>query len=370
MDQRRGGPASTLWEIVPALQRLGHHVEVCSLDAHSEGEFPAPLHVLGYGVEGFSFSWPLFVWLQEHARRFDHIVVRGIWQWHGLAVGYVARRNAIPYSVFVHGMLDPWFKRQYPLKHLKKQIYWLLFEYWVLRFARYVFFTSEPERHAAESTFFPYRCNATVIQYGTTGFSGDREQVANAFYSEVPSLRENPYLLYLGRLHPKKGIDMLLRVMNAAVPQSYHLVIAGPEEDREYVRSLKQLVCDGDLQGRVHFVGMIAGQVKWGCIVNAEALILPSHQENFGVVVAEALSCGIPVLLSSKVNIAPEIEATGAGLVGEDTEFGVAEVLSAWHALSSEQRDAMGKAGRALFEKEFSIDAAATALVNHLVDLK
>ena len=154
------------------------------------------------------------------------MVVHGLWQFHGLCAMRVSSKIGVPYFVFPHGMLDPWFKKSYPIKHLKKQLYWVLAERKVLEGAKAVVFTSENESRLAKVTFRPeahYR--PRILPLGVSGARGCRT-CARHFY-EFPHLRGRRFLLFLGRLHPKKGCDLLVRAM-ARIQPPIDLVLAGP----------------------------------------------------------------------------------------------------------------------------------------------
>ena len=115
-------------------------------------------------------------------------------------------------------------------------------------------------------------------------------------------------------------------------------------------------------RGRVHWPGMIGGDVKWGALRACDALVLPSHQENFGVSVAEALCAGRPVLLSYQVNIWPEIENDGVGLAGEDTLDGTVRLLQRWFGLPAAEQAAMAARAQPCFAARFSMEKTAAAL--------
>ena len=118
------------------LANRGHRVEVVSLDAPDDpwiGEFPVRVHALGRGRGGYGYTPRLIPWLKEHRREYDAIIVHGVWQYNSFGVWRALHETMTPYFVFPHGMLDPWFKRRYPLKHLKKLLYWPWAEYRVLR---------------------------------------------------------------------------------------------------------------------------------------------------------------------------------------------------------------------------------------------
>ena len=114
-------------------------------------------------------------------------------------------------------MLDPWFKRTYPLKHLKKLLYWPWGEYRVLRDAAAVLFTSEAERHLARESFSPYRCHEEVVNYGTAAPTLDLEAAREHFLARFPHLRDKRILLFLGRLAEKKGCDLLIEPSRRSV---------------------------------------------------------------------------------------------------------------------------------------------------------
>ena len=141
------------------------------------------------------------------------------------------------------------------------------------------------------------------------------------------------------------------------------MVIAGPFEDAGYAETLQRLatsICPPDT---VFWPGMLSGDVKWGAMRACRAFCLTSHQENFGIAVAEALACGRPVLISHQVNIWREVIDDGAGLAADATEAGARELLSAWAALSSEQRLKMSRDARSCFEHRYEITRAAQSLV-------
>jgi glycosyltransferase involved in cell wall biosynthesis len=363
LNPERGGPAEGVRQLAAAAIRLKHQVEVVTLDGPASGwerEYPCPVHCVGPGHFKYGYARRFAPWLQQNLMRFDAVVVNGIWQYHSLASWRVLRHSPVPYYVFTHGMLDPWFKRQYPLKHLKKLLYWPWAEYRVLRDARGVLFTSEEEMLLARRSFARYRAREFVVNYGTPGLSGDPCAQRELFLQRFPQLRGKRSLLFLGRIHPKKGCDLLIEASAPLLREdpALHLVIAGPDQSGMQ-RQLTQLAEHLGVRHSVSWTGMLRDDLKAGAFHAAEAFVLPSHQENFGIAVAEALSCQLPVLISNKVNIWREIAADQAGLVAEDTLQGTRGLLQKWLTLSREERQTMaGNAGRC-FRQRFHIDAAA-----------
>ena len=147
------------------------------------------------------------------------------------------------------------------------------------------------------------------------------------------------------------------------------LVIAGPCLDDRYLATLKTLAQAEGVEPKVHWPGMLTGDAKWGALADAEAFVLPSYQENFGIAVVEALACGTPVLISDRVNIWSELDADKVALIEPPTQDGITRLLERWLLLSADVRSKMGEAARASFEKRFEIGFAAQHLTEQLATL-
>ena len=372
LSPERGGPPESVRQIVKAHIAVGTNVEVVCLDHPDEDflrEISCPVHALGESFLGrYAFSPQVWRWLNENLYRFDGIVMHGIWSFPNIALRVAARRARKSYGVFVHGALDPWFNRKYPLKYLKKLMYWP-WQYLVLHSASAVFFTSELERDLASTSFWPNVWNSIVIPYGVSdpeGNGSDPRSQTEAFYRLFPRLRGRRYLLFLGRLHEKKGCDLLVEAFaqTVTVVPDLDLLMAGPDPDGMQAKLASRTSRLG-VSGRVHWTGMIGGDIKWGALRTCEAFVLPSHQENFGISVVEALAVGRPVLISNQVNIWHEIETDGVGLIGEDTLEGTANLLRRWFETPPVEREAMAGRARPCFLNRFTMNRAAAAIRDH-----
>ncbi len=360
-----GGPAQLVRCIVGAGPRLGWEGEVACLDEPRQAflqEIPFRVHALGENRSTYGYSKHWVPWLHKNMDRFDGVVIHGIWQYQSWGT-WRAIHGRKPYVLFPHGMLDPWFKRRYPLKHIKKWIYWNLAEYRVLRDASFILFTCETEQRLAPESFRMPPWNAAVVPYGAELPTGDPQRQLEAFYAACPGARGRRFFLHLGRIHPKKGCDLLIDAFAtiAARFPDIDLVMAGPDAGMR--AGLEARVAAAKLSSRVHWPGLITGEANWGAFHASEAFILPSHQENFGIAVAEALGCSKPVLISDQVNIWPEIHADGAGLVAPDTLDGAKNLLERWLALDAKQREEMGQRARACFETRYNLDQNVGELV-------
>jgi glycosyltransferase involved in cell wall biosynthesis len=370
LDPAAGGPPEGIRQFVLAQNRIGQRIEIATLDPPGSpwfSRYEAPVHALGPALLRYGYSPRLRPWLRANARGFDAVIVNGLWQYQGFAAWRELRGGEIPYYVFTHGMLDPWFKRRYPLKHLKKWLYWPWAEYRVLRDARAVLFTCEDERRLASQSFWLYRAHERVVGYGIAPPRGEPEAERQAFLARFPELAGRRLVLYLGRVHPKKGADLLIDAFAAVASQdaSLDLVMAGPG-DPGWMEELRLRAEGHGLGRRVVWTGMLSGELKWGAFRCAEAFVLPSHQENFGIAVVEAMACGVPVLISKQVNIWREIDAAAAGFAADDDAQGTRSLFERWLGLEPEARTAMGRRAVACFRSHFDISSATKRLLEIL----
>lgn len=359
-----GGPPDSVRMFCAAHKRAGNEVEVATTDLPTDDFARIPgveVHALG----PTSLSWlnyhytpKLEPWLNANIHRFDGVIVNGIWQYHAVAVRKAVHGKK-PYVVFSHGMLDPYFKSRYPLKHLKKLAYWLLFEAKNLNMADAVLFTSEEEKRIAGEGF-PFRdFRRVVIPYGTMGPpEGDPQQMKREFQGAFPEIQGHPYMVYLSRIHPKKGCDLLFEAFARTAPPEMHLVMAGHDETN-WRPELDALAARLGVSDRIHWTGSIRGNMKWGALYCAEAFILPSHQENFGIAVADALAAGLIPLVSDKVNIAPDIASDNACLMEPDTLEGTIRLIERFNAMSAEERGAMQARGVECYQRRYALTHSA-----------
>ncbi|MGI4758540.1 MAG: glycosyltransferase [Janthinobacterium lividum] len=360
LDPAAGGPAEGV-RLLLSQTDSGCTGEVVTLDAPDAAclqDLRFPAHGLGPIRSVYGYHARLYPWLRANRDRFDGFLLNGMWQYCGLATMLAAGRHT-PYMVFAHGMLDPYFKRRFPMKHLKKVLYWYPVEYWVLRRAHRVLFTTDTERELAEQSFALFRWKPAIVPYGVQVPDLPPTEMMAAFHSTATGLRGKRFLLFLGRIDPKKGCDMLVQAFcdAAAADPALHLVMAGPDRDG-WSQELQHIADRAGCADRVHWPGMLRGPAKWGAFLASEAFVLPSHQENFGIAVAEALSCGRPVLLSDQVNLAATIREDGCTVIEPDTLDGTRRLLEGWIGLSPAERDTMKGMALLCSRRRFDLGAS------------
>lgn len=393
LNPEHGGPMQGLRNYLPEIYKMGYRNEVVCLDdpkADFIGKDSFITHALGPNRRPWAYTENLLPWLKQELPRFQAVIIHGLWLYHGYAVfnaiKWLHKQGAemIP-KVFImpHGMLDPYFQLapERRLKAIRNRIYWKLIEKKIINNATGMLFTCEEELRLARQTFPTYQPRKEInIGYGIAQPPAFDQQMAEAFRQRCPpSVIDKPFLLFLSRIHSKKGIDLLIKAY-ASVLQDVHakgihaqrppiLLIAGPGMDTEYGQSLKDLVKELKLDDTVFFPGMLRDAAKWGAFYACDAFVLPSHQENFGIAVAEALACHKPVLISNQVNIWREIKQAGAGFVAENTLVGTTSLLRNWTELTDEKKQKVSIAARSCFEKNFDVETAAKRMMQQIIKI-
>ncbi len=382
VDPEGGGPIEGIMTSAGILREQGCDREILSLDSPSDPwvkSCPLPVYAMGVRHKAYPalrrwIPWlrygytPHFVpWLRANARRYDAIIVNGLWNYSSFGAWRALRGTDTRYFVYPHGMLDPYFNRVQPFKRFAKQFLWWFSEGPLLAHAARVMFVTEEERQLARHSFWPYRAKGRVVPYGIVDVIGDPKAQEAAFRAAFPRLAQRNFVLFLSRIHPKKGCDLLIEAFAkiAARDPNLDLVMAGPDSVG-WVRKLQDLAAARGVADRIHWPGMLKGDLKWGAFHAAAAFVLPSHQENFGIVVAEAMACGKPVLTTSKVNTWREVRDSGAGLVEADDLEGVVQLLEQFVALSAEEKQTIGARARKGFIEKFDLGALAPQLIEVL----
>ena len=374
VNPKHGGPIEGIKQQAYQHSLYGHTTEIACLDSPTStflGHTGTKVHPLRLNSFDDFFPRSLYKWLKANHYYYDAIIINGIWGFHLFTCWLALHNTNSPYFVFSHGMLDPWFNKTFPLKRIKKWLVWPWAIYPGLRDADAVFFTCEQEKLLARKSFWLYDCNEVVINYGTAGVPNPYADYSISFFQAHPQLINKEIILFLGRVHPKKGPDLLLCALDLLQkegcwnPNNMRLVLAGPN-DSYYAKKLALLAERLGISESIYWTGMITGDQKWGAFQSADAFVLPSHQENFGISVVEALSCSIPVLISSSVNISPEIEKDGAGLVDQDTVDGTAQLLRRWLTLNAGEKAEMGRKARHTFEQRFHITGTSRSITKNI----
>jgi glycosyltransferase involved in cell wall biosynthesis len=391
MHPNSGGTSQGIRNIVPELEKMGVYNEVVCLDAPNAAYLqkdPFKIIALGPASGPWQYSQKLVPWLIDNIGRFDVIIVNALWLYHGYAFIKAFKRykkkavhsdRPLPrFYVMPHGMLDPYFQRSPDrrIKAIRNWLYWKLIESNMINTADGLLFTCKKELELARESFRPYHPSKEMnIGYGVEAPPPFEARMKTAFHNKCSELKGEPFILFLSRIHEKKGIDQLIEAYANVMLETEQgklskggggylslpkLVIAGPGLDTPYGHKIQGMATSSEsLRESIFFPGMLSGDAKWGAFYTTDAFILPSHQENFGIAVVEALACGSPVLISNQVNIWPEIFEAGGGLVEDDTIEGIKKLLISWMQMDDEKKEIMGMKALQSFKEYFSIYQAA-----------
>lgn len=243
----------------------------------------------------FKYSRQLAVWLKANVKQFDVVHIHAVFNHASVVAAAACRRARVPYVVRPLGTLDPWSMKQKPLR---KRVFWRLAGKRMLESSAAVHYTAVAEKHATEESLALN--HGRVIPLGVE-VNGSRS----------PVVAEYPYVLSLSRLHPKKGLDLLIDAFRSRREDEWRLVIAG-DGPADYVASLKQRAGGSE---KIVFTGWVEGEQKETLLRGASVLALTSRQENFAFSAIEAMACAVPVLLSPEVNLAADVRDAGAGWI-------------------------------------------------------
>lgn len=321
MHASAGGPPVVVENFIAEATRLGHCSEIVSTLDYCKGdqgilqerlEQLAPTTLLT-GLE----TIPLIgrsgsAKIDAHVRRADIVHVHTLWSPLNVSARCACLRHDRPYVLMPHGMLDPY---SLSVKALKKAIYLQFLESRNIARARLMIYTTSEEERLAALAGLPLPPGA-LVPLGARASSASTDDLRSQFLARFPQAEGKRRLLFLGRLHPKKGIDRILNALQAvrrSIPDVL-LIVAGDGE-AQYTQDIRQLISSLALDDHVLFVGHLDGELKWASFAAAELFLLPSRQENFAITVAEAMQMGVPVVITDKVNTWPYVEEAGAGLV-------------------------------------------------------
>ncbi len=353
-DPLIGGPTQAVENMARALIARGISVDVAAtVPLKDEKANPTGRSsLLKNGARFFYFprqlgtvwclSVPLWRWIRARITDYDAVHIHGVFTFPVLMAARAARRSGVPYVIRPAGTLDIYPMTQ---KAWRKKLYYRFFLKSTLARANAIHATSASERNQLALLGLAGAC--TVIPLAV-----DLPVLNRAECQSERILR----LLFLSRIHPKKGLPILLRALAVLRDREIEasLTIAG-QGSKAYQKELKRLIDALGLHSTVEFVGFVTGKEKSRLLALADLFVLPSYQENFGIAVAEAMAAGLPVVISDQVALAEEIIRGGAGVVVPvDQPEALADAIGGF--TKPGYRFRMGRRARQLVERHFASD--------------
>jgi len=376
LSRSSGGIASVVVGLANAQKSLGHEVAICTTDRDYPPASCLSVEVLsrdlmkGVVLETFSvehpailFSHSMRLWLRANMDEYDLVHVHGLYRFPVTYAATLARKRSVPYVVTPHGSLDPYVYRQSSKSVFLKRLYEKFFDWPNLNDKGAIHYTSADEQQL--SSFFDFSAPSFVVPNGLA-WSEYEHLPARGGLRKRFAADDSPIVLFLGRINFKKGLDILIPAMVDVLEMipSARLWLVGPEADDDYGQKVRGWVRDYGIQGNVDWIGSLYGRDVVQAYVDSDVFVLPSYTENFGMTVAEAMASGVPVVISNKVNIHAEVEASGSGIV---TNCDSTEVGQALMALLQDpgRRAVMGRSGRSYVHKHWTWDSVSRSMISN-----
>ena len=364
---KNGGPAKTILDQNVYFSKVKkYRAEIISLDRkHNLPKYFHNLNNISYfprnsffskfkllGINRYPIQLNFLNWLIKNKNNYDVFILHGIWDFKNLIARLFIKNK---YYVFLHGTLNPYERKSF-FKYLKKKIYWFLIEKKNLLNAKAVLFTSKEEKKLSNNTFINTDdLNKLTVDYGIILEKYNESACSNKLFKTYPFLKNKKYYLFMGRVDPKKGCDILLQSIYLLGNKfKSNLVFAG-DYNNSTGEELKRLVTKLDLQEKVFFLGHVADDIKSGVLTNSKAMLLCSHDENFGISLVESLGYGKPVLTTYKVNTYKKILAYKAGYIANDNAKSFCRIINKFENLNLKQKRLMSKNARNCFNENFNL---------------
>ncbi|WP_016953235.1 hormogonium polysaccharide biosynthesis glycosyltransferase HpsP [Anabaena sp. PCC 7108] len=366
-----GGPSQMVLGLAPALAASGEEVTIITTDSNGDsGQKPLdvplnrPIKQDGYEIiyfrcapfRRYKFSLDLLKWLISHANEFDIAHIHALFSPVSSASAVICRQQKLPYILRPLGTLDPSDLRK---KKLLKQLYVELIERRNLAGAAAVHFTSEQE--AKISARFGVKTQDLVIPLGVIPPQINPDEG----WSKLGIPSDKPVVLFMSRIDPKKGLDLLLPALEKLLNDGlqFHFVLAGTNpQDPNYEAKIQSQIENSPLNLHTTITGFVTGKVKTKLLKAADLFVLPSYYENFGIAVAEAMVAGTPVVISDQVHIYQQVVDSESGWVGKTDVESLVELLKA-ALLNPQECQRRGVNAQKYALENFSWDAIAQQMI-------
>lgn len=372
----RGGPSAAIRAVARGLAQQGLDTHVASTNDNQPALLEVPLgqpvdeggvtyHYFPRQTRFYICSLPFSTWLWHCATEYDLIHIHTVFSYCSNAAAWIAHRKAVPYIIRPLGVLNRWgFENRRPWL---KQMSFALIEKSLLSRATAVQYTTEQERDEAAGLGFPHRpvVIPNPVEMGETG-----NEVRGQFRAQYPELADRRIVLFLSRIDPKKGVDLLLPAFREVLRQDPRaaLVIAG-EGELSLVDRLHRMAAELGIANSVFWPGFLSGARRAAAFADADIFVLPSYSENFGMAPVEAMGFGLPVVLTDQVGIHKEVSEAIAGIV---TPLSSEAIASALLLLLRDdgRRPEMGRNARRLAASRYSVEAVTSRLLDLYTTLR
>ncbi|MEL7355052.1 MAG: glycosyltransferase [Cyanobacteria bacterium J06560_6] len=363
-----GGPSKVVQELAQSLGHKGISVDLITTNANGESKLDVPLNIWieqdGYRVKYFNclhhydsiLSVSLGQWLAQHVSDYDIVHTNNMFAPTMAIARWICHKKGIPYVTTPHGMLEPW---ALSYKASKKRLYYRHFEVPTLKTASVIHVLNQLEAKNVNMLGFQ---QTKIIPNGLHRTEFETLSDPDIFYQKFPQTKDKKIVLFLGRIDPKKGLDLLAPAFAKAHQQfpDTHLVLAGPDSV-DFLPTAKNYFMQAGCLGAVTFTGMLTGTVKHSALAAADVYVAPSYSEGFSMSILEGMAVGLPCIITKKCNF-PEAAAAQAAHVVDIDANAISTALS--QVLGNlPVGKAMGKRARELVFRQYTWDCAAEQLL-------
>jgi glycosyltransferase involved in cell wall biosynthesis len=376
MHPSAGGPPVVVEHLTREASKLGHLSEIISTPLFCVGDERVLLQRLNELAPTTFLSrfWPIDLLSKLHRRQLvqsicaaDIVHIHTLWNPLNTIVRQECVRRQRPYVLMPHGMLDPY---SLSVRRWRKALYLWGIEARNILTAHRIIYTSAEEARLATTklTSLP---KGVVIPLGGDAPAESSALLMSHFIECFPIARDRRRLLFLGRVHFKKGLDRILTVLPAIVRQypDVLLMIVG-DGTSAFEASVKRTITTKALENNVIMTGRLEGRTKWGAFASADLFLLPSRQENFAIAMAEAMHMGVPVIVSDRVNAWPYVRESGAGLVLDEKGIEIRLKEALLSLLADPRRiEKMSKAGQEYARKNLNWRSSVSRMLTCYEDV-
>jgi glycosyltransferase involved in cell wall biosynthesis len=368
----RGGPSQAVLETVKALRNQGVAAEIVTTNDNGNDLLDVPLNqCIEYqqvpiwffsrfspeinSIREFAFSSQLTSWLWQNAANYDLLHIHAIFSYTSTVAMAIARFQGIPYIVRPLGQLCEWSLQQ---SARKKEIYLKLIERANLNHAQALHLTSRQEEE--EVAHLGLSVPSFVLPHGISipePLTDARDRLRQ--YLNLPA--DEPVILFLSRLHPKKGLDYLIRALSKLTHHRFTFVLAGSGA-KEYEAEIESLLVKTGIRDRTSLTGFLTGEIKNLFMQGSDLFVLTSHSENFGVAVLEALAVGVPVLVTPGVALANVVQENQLGYIAQLDVLAIAEAVDNYLSNPQAGKD-MGDCARQIIIEKYTWEKISSDLL-------
>lgn len=363
LSPKWGGPVKVIQGLTEALVKRGVEVSIFApVKEREETIIPEKVDVRLFPESIFAKIWrnhsfQLAKALKKEVVKFDIVHIHEIWHHSHFAAYKAAQSLGIPFIVTIHGELEPWSLN---FKKHKKRIYSSLIQRRILRSAHVLHAITSKEVGSIKN--FKINNEIVVIENGIDLDEFQNLPPKQKLVEDYPELRDKKIVLFLGRLHISKGLDILIRAFSQIIGKhpDARLLLVGPDENG-YKERIMKLIHEENVHGKVILTGILTGERKRSALCGADLFVLPSYSEGFSISILEAMASGLPVIITKQCNF-PEVEEQKAGIVINPYVDELAEAISKLLA-NAAIRQKMGENGKKLVMDKYNWEAISDKMV-------